>query len=74
MSNAHDGMIAIYGSDLRVERKTLAIGEDYADVRFSVLGRHAERIWGTGAPGYPDDVFYSRPYDPFDWTGVVDTP
>ena len=74
MSNAHDGMIAIYGSDLRVERKTLRIGEDYADVRFSVLGRHAERIWGTGAPGYPDDVFYSRPYDPFDWTGVADTP
>ena len=74
MSNAQDGMIAIYGSDLRVEKKTLAIGEDYGEVRFAVLGRHAERIWGTGAPGYPDDVFYSRPYDPFDWTGVADTP
>ena len=74
MSNAQDGMIAIYGSDLRVEKKTLRIGEDYADVRFAVLQRHAERIWGTGAPGYPDDVFYSRPYDPFDWTGVAETP
>lgn len=74
MSNPHDGMIVIYGSDLRVERKRLAIGDDYADVRFAVLCRHAERIWGTGAPGYPDDVFYSRPYDPFDWTGVQDTP
>jgi len=72
--NAHDGMIAVYGSDLRVEKKTLSIGEDYEDVRFAVLCRHAERIWGTGAPGYPDDVFYSRPYDPFDWTGVQDTP
>ncbi|MGN0774447.1 MAG: hypothetical protein ACI4MP_11745 [Candidatus Ventricola sp.] len=74
MSNAQDGMIAIYGSDMRVERKTLSIGDEYANVRFSVLGRHAERIWGTGAPGYPDDVFYSKPYDPFDWTGVADTP
>ena len=74
MSNAQDGMIAIYGSDLRVEKKALAIGDDFADVRFSVLGRHAERIWGTGANGYPDSVFYSRPYDPFDWTGVDDTP
>ena len=74
MSNPHDGMIVIYGSDLRVERKKLVIGDDYADVRFAVLCRHAERIWGTGAPGYPDDVFYSRPYDPFDWTGVQDTP
>lgn len=74
MSNAEDGMIAVYGSDLRVEKKTLAIGENYADVKFAVLSRHAERIWGTGAKGYPDDIFYSRPYDPFDWTGVEETP
>lgn len=74
MSNALDGMIAIYGSDLRVERKRLRIGENYENVRFAVLGRYAERIWGTGAPGYPDDLFYSRPYDPFDWTGLPDTP
>ena len=74
MSNAKDGMIALYGSDMRVERKTLTIGEDYAEVKFAVLSRHAERIWGTGAPGHPDDIFYSRPYDPFDWTAVEDTP
>lgn len=74
LSNAKDGMVAIYGSDLRVERKPLAIGDDYGDVKFAVLGRYAERIWGTGAPGYPDHVFYSRPYDPFDWTGVPETP
>ena len=74
MSNAQDGMIVLYGSDLRLERRTLRIGEGEQEVRFSVLGRHAERIWGAGAPGYPDDVFYSRPYDPFDWTGVEDTP
>lgn len=74
MSNAEDGMIAVYGSDLRVEKKALSIGADYTDVKFAVLSRHAERIWGTGAKEYPDDVFYSRPYDPFDWTGVEETP
>ena len=74
LSNPLDGMVAIYGSDLRAEKKALKIGDGYADVKFAVLSRHAERIWGTGAPGYPDDVFYSRPYDPFDWTAVSDTP
>lgn len=74
MTNAEDGMIAIYGSDLRVEPKALTIGDEYAEVKFAVLGRHAERIWGTGAPGYPDNIFYSRPYDPFDWTDVPETP
>ena len=74
LTNALDGMIAVYGSDLRVEKRTLTLGDDYAGVKFAVLGRYAERIWGTGAPGYPDSVFYSKPYNPFDWTGVPDTP
>ena len=67
-------MIAIYGSDLRVEGKTLTIGSDYAGVKFSVLGRYAERIWGTGDRANPDAIFYSRPYDPFNWTGDSVTP
>lgn len=74
MSNELDGMIAVYGSDLRVEAKALTIGDEYANVKFAVLARHAERIWGTGAIGYPDSVFYSKPYNPFDWTEVEDTP
>lgn len=74
MTNAQDGMIAVYGSDLHVEKKTLNIGSGFESVRFAVLGRHAERIWGTGAPGYPDHIFYSRPYDPFDWTATPDAP
>ena len=74
MSNAEDGMIVVYGDDLRVERKKLPIGEEYANVKFAQLSRHAERIWGTGAPGYPDDIFYSRAYDPFNWTGMPETP
>jgi len=74
MSNAQDGMIVLDGDDLKAEKKTLTLGDNHAEVRFAQLGRHAERIWGTGAAGYPDDVFYSRAYDPFDWTGVADTP
>ena len=74
MTNAQDGMIALYGSDLRVEKKTLTIGDNYADVKFAVLNRHSERLWGTGAEGYPDSIFYSKPYNPFDWTAVEDTP
>ena len=68
MSNAKDGMIVVYGDDLRVEKHELTIGDNFEGVKFAVLGRYAERIWGTGAPGYPDSVFYSRPYSPFDWT------
>ena len=74
LSNAVDGMIALYGDTLEIESKTLSIGEDYANVKFSVLGRYAERIWGTGAKDYPDSLFYSRPYDPFTWTDVPETP
>lgn len=74
LSNAKDGMIAVYGNDLHVESKHLTIGDDYAEVKFAVLGRYAERIWGTSAEGYPDDIFYSRPYDPFTWTDVPETP
>lgn len=74
MSNSADGMIVVYGDDLRVEKKTLEIGDDYAEVKFSVLGRHAERIWGTGDASNPDNVFYSRPYSPFDWTSDAETP
>lgn len=62
-------MIAVYGNDLRVEKKTLTIGDAYSEVKFAVLGRHAERIWGTGAAGYPDSVFYSRPYRPVQLDG-----
>lgn len=74
MSNALDGMVVIHGDDLRAQKKTLNIGDEHAGICFAQLGRYAERIWGTGAPGYPDDVFYSRAYDPFDWTGELEAP
>lgn len=74
MSNADDGMIVVYGSDLHVEKKALTIGTEYAEVKFSVLGRHAERIWGTGDKNHPDTIFYSKSYNPFDWKGSDETP
>lgn len=74
MTNELDGLIAVYGSDLHVEEKALTIGDDYKEVKFAALSRHAERLWGTGAPGYPDSIFYSRPYDPFNWMGMPETP
>ena len=74
LSNAQDGMIAVFGDDLRVERRQLTIGDGGEEVRFAVLERYAERIWGAGAPGYPDSVFYSRPYDPFTWTADTESP
>lgn len=67
LTNAKDGMIALYGDDLRVERKT-------TPAKFAVLGRHAERIWGAGVEGEPDSLYYSRPYNPFDWTADETNP
>lgn len=67
LTNAKDGMIALYGSDLRVERKE-------TPARFGVLGRHAERIWGAGVEDEPDSLYYSRPYDPFNWTADEQNP
>ena len=74
MSNPVDGMIVVYGNDLSVDEITLQIGNDYEDVKFAVLGRYAERIWGIGAPGYPDSIFYSKPYSPFDWRADTQIP
>lgn len=60
MSNATDGMLCVYGDDLRVEK----IETPY---KFGILARHAERIWGGGIPDNPDMLMYSAPFDPFDW-------
>lgn len=71
LSNAKDGMYVIRGTEgglSRVERKKLTIGSEFAEVRFGVLGRYGERIWGTGDTKNPDKLFYSRPYSPFNWT------
>lgn len=74
MSNATDGMIVVYGDDLSVSEIELQIGDDYEGVKFAELGRYAERIWGVGAEGYPDSIFYSKPYSPFDWRADTSVP
>lgn len=35
---------------------------------------HYERVWMGGDPALPNSVFYSRQFDPTDWTGDVDNP
>jgi len=81
MSNPDDGMVVLYGTKegfLTVQRRPLLIGDVDPDtnkpepVYFSTLSRHAERIWGTGDPKHPDTIYYSKPYNPFDWTGASD--
>ncbi|MBQ7786070.1 MAG: hypothetical protein IJ381_07990 [Clostridia bacterium] len=77
MSNEEDGMVVLYGTreeQMTVQRRPLRIGDDFSEVRFAALSRHAERIWGTGDPRYPDNVYYSKPYNPFDWEGDEENP
>lgn len=40
--------------------------------RFFAL--HYERLWIAGDPALPNSVFYSRQFDPNDWTGDIETP
>jgi hypothetical protein len=65
LSNSEDGVVVVYGDSLTAERKT--------DLpKFAKLERHAERIWGIGVPGEPDNVYYSQPYNPLNWDLVFD--
>lgn len=63
MSNSVDGVVVIYGDVLEAEHKT-------SIPKFAILERHAERIWGTGVSGEPDNLYYSQPYSPFEWSQV----
>lgn len=38
------------------------------------LAIHFERVFCAGDPDYPDRVYYSRAYAPFDWTSDIDHP
>ncbi len=67
LSNARDGMLCLWGDDLRVT-------EVATPYKFGVLARHAERIWGSGITDAPDTLCYCTPYDPFDWEQNNDSP
>jgi len=69
LSNALDGMVVVYGNDLTAEK--LAVTKPTIP-KFAVLERHAERIWGIGVEGEPDNLYYSQPYKPFEWGYVYD--
>lgn len=60
LSNALDGIVVVYGDTLTAEIKTTL-------PKFAIIERHAERIWGTGVTGEPDNLYYSQPYSPFEW-------
>lgn len=55
-------------------------GSDKATARegitphFAHIEMNYERVWGAGAPGEPDTVYWSRQFDVGDWTGDVDDP
>lgn len=44
------------------------------DVKFGVIERYGERIWGGAIPGEPDQLIYSAPYDPLDWEANAEIP
>lgn len=74
MTNNQDGMICIYGHDLHAERKVIRAVEGGPEISFNILGRHAERIWAAGVVGEPDNLYYSHPYDPFNWSANEEQP
>ena len=75
MSNASDGMIMIvppYTATVsNPDWKAEAV--DTQGKKFGVIERYAERIWGGAIPDDPDELMYSRPYDPTDWTAAGPT-
>ena len=42
--------------------------DEEEDIKFGILTRSNERIWGGAIPGHPDRLIYSAPYNPTDWT------
>ena len=45
-----------------------------APAKFSQLALHYERIWGSGIADEPDSVYWSRAFEPNDWSGDPSNP
>lgn len=76
-TNAKDGMFCLYGDTLAVEPKPVKPdpeGSPNKVVKFGVIARYNERIWGAGIDGDPDKLMYSAPFDPFDWKANTEIP
>ena len=76
-TNAKDGMFCLYGDNLTVEAKPVIPDPDNHPtdvVKFGVIARYNERIWGAGIEEDPDKLMYSAPFDPFDWESNAEIP
>ena len=67
MSNAYDGMIAVWGD-------TLTAVPVETPAKFGAIARYKERIFGTGVIDDPDRIWYSAPFNPNDWAQNVELP
>lgn len=80
LSNASDGMVIVKGATLTAEHKVINLtsldehGDPvYTPIKFGIIERHAERIWGAEVPGEPDSLYYSQPFNPFNFNQVYVT-
>lgn len=67
LSNAMDGMVMVRGDTLTVETVE-------TPKKFGVIERYAERIWGGAITDDPDQLVYSAPFDPTNWTANPEIP
>lgn len=58
----------------QVDTRTNPEDDEEPQKKFAVIERHGERIFGTGVPGEPDTIYYSKAYNPTDWTLDEDIP
>ena len=79
MSNAKDGMIMVVppytatvsNANWRTDEVDTRASQYDKRMKFGVIERYAERIWGGAMEDDPDTLVYSRPYDPTDWRPTV---
>ena len=76
-TNAKDGMFCLYGDTKEVVHVQVTTDPEERpneDIKFGVIARYNERIWGAGIEGDPDKLMYSTPYDPFNWQQNTEIP
>ena len=76
-TNAKDGMFCLYGDTLQVVHVQVTTDPELKpseDIKFGVIARYNERIWGAGIEGDPDKLMYSTPYNPFNWQQNTEIP
>lgn len=73
-TNSTDGMYCLYADDMSVDPVTIQPTGTNEPIKFGMICRHAERIWGGAIDTDPDKLMYSAPYNPFDWEQDNDNP